>query len=171
MTLADAWRAKKKQGIAVGDPPTGGRSRTCLGSREGLGVEVEAVERADERELGDPQAHLDPPFLAVTHLGLTQEVERIAHREITPADFIEQIVESVAHRLQAEARQHAGEVIGSRAHQPPPTARSYSVSGRSNSPSGRAAGTGAAGVPRSLATMPIRCAASITRSRRPRRSA
>ena len=105
MTLADAWRAKKKQGIAVGDPPTGGRSRTCLGSREGLGVEVEAVERADERELGDPQAHLDPPFLAVTHLGLTQEVERIAHREITPADFIEQIVESVAHRLQAEARQ------------------------------------------------------------------
>src|SRR5512132_2047308 len=168
MRLADAGWAEQEQRITVSHPPAGCQIADLLRVERRLGVELEAVEDADERELGDAQAHADPPFLAVRHLGGAHQGERLAEGEIAPPGLVEQVVEPVARRLQAEPRQHLGQAVELGIHHPPPAICSYSASGRNSSPTSDAMGV--TGEPRSLAMTPTRWAGSRTRSRRPRRS-
>jgi hypothetical protein len=99
--LADTGRAQQEQGIAIGDPAAGGKIADLLGVERGLGVELEAVEGTDEGELGDTEAHLDAPLLAMADLGLAKQVERVADREVATSGLVQKTVEPVAHRLQA----------------------------------------------------------------------
>src|SRR5512143_202321 len=78
MRLADAGWAEQEQRITVGHPPAGRQIADLLRVERRLGVKLEAVERSDKREFGDAQAHADPPFLAVCHLGGAHQGECLA---------------------------------------------------------------------------------------------
>ena len=154
-----------------------------------MGLELEAVEGTDEGKLGDAEAHLDAPLLAMAdhrpsvdpicgaagrkaRRGLAEQVEGVADREVTTPGLVQKMVEPVAHRLQAEACQPAGQLVGLGAHQAPPTACSYSASGRSSSPfAGRRTPAGVIASFSSPAMTSAKWARLTARSRRPRRSA
>ncbi|MCZ8132596.1 MAG: hypothetical protein O9284_15035 [Steroidobacteraceae bacterium] len=95
-------------------------SRICLGVDRGLGVEVERVERAHARELGDRRAHLDAARVLAGDLGLAQEEDRVEQRQLPARRVFEQVGELVADRGQLEPRQHAHErVVGDHGAPPP----------------------------------------------------
>lgn len=68
--LADPRRAEQPHALAVADPAPGGQLAQLFGIDRGLGVVVEALQGAHEREFGLRQTQLDAPLVLVRDLGL-----------------------------------------------------------------------------------------------------
>jgi len=131
-------RPLDQQRVAVGHPAAGREVPHLLGIERRLGREVEGLQRALVGELGDGGAHLDASFLAVGHLRLAQQCQRLTQRQIPPRRLVQQPVEPIAHRRQLQAGKHIGERVYASAHQPPPASCSYSARDRSSAISGGA---------------------------------
>ena len=86
----------------MADPAAGGQIPDLPRIDRGLGVEVEAFERAYAREAGELHAHLDASAVAAGDLALGQEQQRFAQRHLRPAGFVEQAVELVADRSEPQ---------------------------------------------------------------------
>src|SRR5918996_909469 len=176
--LADARRPEQQQRLAVGDEPAGCEIADLLRVERGLGFEVEAGEVPHVRELRDRHRHLDPALVLAGDLPLAEQGERLAQGQLALRGLVEQAVELIADRRQLEPGEHLLKMRGLGDHdQPPPTAASYSASGRK-----RAAGAGidigpgaveAAGARAGSRkpAIPSKWLGSNTRCRRPLRSA
>ncbi len=146
MRLADPRRPEQKQRIAVGHPAASGELAKLLLVERGLGGEVEAVEIAQGREVGDLGRHLDAPFVAPADLALAQKGHRVAQAQLALGGFVEQAVELIADGGQLQPGQHVGERLAIGVHdQSPPAACSYSDRGRSSSGSATAGAGAVAG--------------------------
>ena len=78
------------------------RSRICLGSSDGWASNSKPSRVRTKGNLGNAETHLDAPLLAMTDLGLAEQVERVADRQVATPGLVQKTVEPVAHRLQAE---------------------------------------------------------------------
>ena len=107
MGLAHPRGSEQQQRIAVADPARARQLPDLLRVERGLRIEVEALEGPHERELGDGAGHLDAPLVLPRHLGLAQERQALAQRELRSGRLIEQPVQAVADRGELQARQHA----------------------------------------------------------------
>src|SRR5690606_23329018 len=131
MGLAHSGWAEQQERIPIADPAAGSELLDELGIEGWLGVELEALERAHEGELGDGTRHLDAPLVLARDLGLAEELHGVEQRELAPASGIQEAVELIADGGEFEAREHARErfeigIVGRCLHQPPPTTASYS---------------------------------------------
>src|SRR5208283_5729007 len=88
--------------------PAAGRELADLARVErGLGGEVEVVEVAGARKVGDLARHLDAPLVLARDLPLDQEGERLAQGHFAARRLVNQIVELVADRGELEPGQPA----------------------------------------------------------------
>jgi hypothetical protein len=134
-----------------------------------LRVVLEVLQRAHARELGDRHAHLDAPLVLARYLGRAQHRQRLAQVQLGPPGLVQQGVELVAYGGELQSREHRLEVVqqldrlgllDGGHHQPPPSAVSYSASGRSSSAG--AVGAGATALfGRASQLTPTRCAPTI----------
>ena len=169
MRLADAGRPEQQQRIAVGHPAAGRQLADLRGIERGLGIEVEAVERRTVRELGDAQAHLDAPLLAMRDLRLAQQRQRFAQGQVAarrPRRAGRRAGRASPSGRAGSASPAGGRSLGITSRLPP--RRSYSASGRNSSP---ASGCRRGRRPRVCRRRRCRRGAPdrSTRSRRPRR--
>src|SRR5689334_7230249 len=172
MRFAYSRRAQQQQVVAIGDPPGGSEIADLLGIDRRLGGEVEALEVADHREVGELQCHVNAAGVLAGDLPLTQEGERLAHVEIGAGCLVEQAVKLVADAGELQSAEHVGEPIGRDLHQkPPPTSASYSASERNSTGACKASlGVVAWSCPGGCSRRPMRpskWAGSTTRCRRP----
>ena len=114
-------------------PAAGGQLADLPRVDRWLGGEVEPVQITHCREVRDLVGHRDAPFITPCDLALAQQRQRLAQRQLAPGRLVQQAVQLVVDRGQvqpAEPAEQRGVVL---AHdQPPPTACSYSASGRSS---------------------------------------
>ncbi|MBK8653199.1 MAG: hypothetical protein IPN20_04720 [Haliscomenobacter sp.] len=93
-------------------------------------LNIEAVQRPGEGELGQPHGHVQSALFTAGHFGLAEKRQGLAQVQVTTSRFIQQGVELIAQGGQLQPGEQAGENVGIDVHQPPPNSASYSVNGR-----------------------------------------
>lgn len=78
MRLARPRRPQEQRRITVGDPPARRQLADLAGIERGLRIELEAVDLAHERELGELACHGDTPLVAPSDLARDEERQRFA---------------------------------------------------------------------------------------------
>ena len=92
MGLADPGRPEQEEGVAVGHPAPGGQFPDLTGVERGLGGEVEVLQAAQVRKVGDAAAHVDALLLLVGDLGLAPVDQDLASGQLAPGGLVEEVV-------------------------------------------------------------------------------
>lgn len=140
MRLADTRRPQQQHCFGIGDKAPGRELADLLLIDRRLSGEVETIKVADKREARQPNAHLDPALVFAGDLAFAKQRQGLADRQLAARRLVDQTVELVADRCQLEPIEHRRQMIVVH-HQCPPTKRSYSSSGRSNSGAPMASGS------------------------------
>jgi hypothetical protein len=102
MRLADPRWPQQQQRLAMRHPAASGELANLPRIERGLGGEVETVEIAHRREVGNLARHLDAPLVLAGDLALDQKRQRLAQAQLALGGLVQQTVKLVADRSQLQ---------------------------------------------------------------------